>query len=151
MTPRKLFHDADKISWRRIWTHDGAKIISWRRNAFHDAKIFSWRRKAFHDAEKIIEWRRKWFHDAEKVDFLDDQYSTGLLPLPLSASLHHLRIQQPNKARLCWYFCKGSDSPKNYGSHQIKVISIAHVSLVRSAYSADLEIKPARQVVDCQP
>jgi len=36
-----------------------------------------------------------------------NQYSTGLLPLPLSASPHHLRIQQPNKARLCQYFFKG--------------------------------------------
>jgi len=45
-----------------------------------------------------------------------NQYSTGLLPLPFSVSPHHLRIQQTNKARLCWYLFKGSDGPKNYGS-----------------------------------
>ena len=42
--------------------------------------------------------------------------STSLLPLPFSTSPHHLRIQQTNKDRLCQYFFKGSDSPKNCGS-----------------------------------
>ena len=36
-----------------------------------------------------------------------NQYSTGLFPLPVSVSLHHLRIQQTNKARVCQYFFKG--------------------------------------------
>ena len=45
-----------------------------------------------------------------------NQYSTGLLPLPFSVSPHHLRIQQTNKARLCWYLFKGPDGPKNYVS-----------------------------------
>jgi len=38
-----------------------------------------------------------------------NQCSTGLLALPVSASLHHLRIQQTNKTRLCRYFFKGLD------------------------------------------
>ena len=53
------------------------------------------------------------------------QYSTGLLPLPFSASPHHLRIQQTHKARLCQYFFKGSDGPTNCGSDRNKRVSTA--------------------------
>ena len=49
-----------------------------------------------------------------------NQYRTGLLPFPISASPHHLRIQQTNKARLCWYFFKGLRCRQPCGSHPKK-------------------------------
>jgi len=62
----------------------------------------------------------KLFHYGKKVDFSDEN-STGLSPLPFSASPHYLRIQQTNKARFCQYFFKGPDSPTNCGSDRNKM------------------------------
>ena len=52
-----------------------------------------------------------------------------LLPLPVSTSLHHLRIQQTNKAGLCQYFFKGLDGRQPCGSLFLRALVPHNLSL----------------------
>ena len=79
MSPRKLFHVADKISCRQKLTHVGAKMISCRQNEFHVAKTFSCHQKCFSCRRKINFMSPIKFHVAEKVHFPDDRLLESLL------------------------------------------------------------------------
>ena len=132
-----------RFSWRRFWTHDGAKIVSWRWNAFHDAEIISWRRTAFHDAGKIISWRRKWFHDAEKVDFADEKI-LGQLEASFLIFLTFGSIKQSNTNKQKVFVLKAGQSWVKLNIHEWKRLRgfTARVLFTLSLFKPGLKCEP---------